>query len=176
MRSSCVQLISSFFSSKTSLTQNILSNNSPLPFICLTSFGIHISNMSKSYILQNKAIKLICDGKKSDHETRYYSKLNILKLQNLCKYEVAKIVFRFSQDNFPPTLQCLFSKTSEIFFRNTRSSTNIYNLYILRYMTTRLQKSIKYQGVKIWNKVSPNLKNKSNKNFKRCYKKFLTNS
>ena len=77
---------------------------------------------SKLRILQNKAIKLICDGKKSDHVTPYYSKLNILKLQHLCKHEVVKYGFRFSRDNRPPTLQHLFSKTSEISFRNTRSS------------------------------------------------------
>ena len=64
------------------------------------------------------------------------------------KHEVAKIVFRFSRDNLPPKLQHLFSKTSEISFRNTTSSTNIYNLRIPRYTTTRLQKSVKYQGEK----------------------------
>ena len=131
--------------------------------------------MSKLCILQNKAIRLTCDSKKSDRVTPYNSKLNILKLQDLYKHEVAKIVFRFSRDNLLPTLQHLFSKTSEISFRNTRSSTNVYNLYIPRYTTTRLQKSIKYQGVKVWNKISPNLK-KSNKNFNRCYKKFLIDS
>ena len=124
--------------------------------------------MSKLCVLQNKAIKLICDGKKSDHVTSYYSKLNILKLQDLYKHEVAKIVFQFSRDNLPLTLQHLFSKTSEILFRNTRSSTNIYNLqqctlisstniYNLQ-QSTRLQKSIKYKGVKIQNKISLNLK------------------
>ena len=109
-----------------------------------------------------KAIKLICDGKKSDHITSYYSKLNVLNLQNLYKHEITKIAFWFSRDNLPPTLQHLFSKTSEIIsFRNTKSSTNIYNLYIPRYTTSRIQKSIKYQRVKIWNKVLPNLKNRS---------------
>ena len=40
--------------------------------------------MSKLCILPNKAItgKLICDGSKSDHVTPYYSKLDMLKLQD----------------------------------------------------------------------------------------------
>ena len=38
--------------------------------------------MSKLCILENKVIKLIFDGKKSDHVRPYYSKLNILKLQD----------------------------------------------------------------------------------------------
>ena len=36
--------------------------------------------MSKLCFLQNKAINLISDGKKSDHVTPHQSKLNILKL------------------------------------------------------------------------------------------------
>ena len=72
--------------------------------------------MSKLCILKIKAIKMICDGKKSDHVTPYYSKLNILKLQELYKHEVVKIVFRFSQDNILPTPQHLILKTSKISF------------------------------------------------------------
>ena len=132
--------------------------------------------MSKLCILQNKAIKVICDCKKLDHVTFYNCELNILKLQDLYKHEVVKIAFRFSRYNLPPALQHRFSKTSEISFRNTRSSTKIYKLYTPRYTTTQLQKSVKYQGVKNWNKTSTNLKNKTNKNFNRCYKKFLINS
>ena len=90
--------------------------------------------------LQNKALKLVCDGKKSDHVTPYYSTLNISKLQDLYKHEVVKTVFRFSRDNLTPTLQHLFSKTSEISFRNTRYPANIFNLYIPRYTTIRFQK------------------------------------
>ena len=49
--------------------------------------------MSKICILQNKATTFIGNGKRSDHVTPYYSKLNILKLRDLYKHEVAKIVF-----------------------------------------------------------------------------------
>ena len=36
----------------------------------------YLTYMSKLCILQNKANKLICDGKKLDHVTPYYYKLN----------------------------------------------------------------------------------------------------
>ena len=85
---------------------------------------------SKLCTLQNKTITLICYDKKSDHVTPYLSKLNTLKLQGLYKHEVAKIVFGFSRDNFPPSFQHLFSKTSETSFCYLRSSTIIYELYI----------------------------------------------
>ena len=98
--------------------------------------------MSKLCILQNKTIKVIIHGKKSDHVTPYHSKLNTLKRQDLYEHEVVKIVFRFSRDNLPPKVQHLFSKASKISFRNPRSSTDIYNLYIPQYTNTWLQKSI----------------------------------
>ena len=129
--------------------------------------------MSKLCILQNKAIKLICDGKKSDHIISYHSKLNISKPQDLYKHEVSKIVFRFTRDNLPPTLQHLFFKTSKISIRNTRSSTNIYNLYVFQYTTTRFLKRIKYQGLKIWNQISPKLKKQIKQKFQPLLHKFL---
>ena len=59
---------------------------------------------------QNKAIKLVFDGKNLAHVTPYYSKLNILKLQDKCKDEVAKIVFQFSRDNLLPHFKTYFLK------------------------------------------------------------------
>ena len=59
-------------------------------------------------VLCSKAIKLICDGKKSDHVTPYYSKLNILEFQDLYENEVVKIAFRFSRNNLLASLQHLF--------------------------------------------------------------------
>ena len=96
--------------------------------------------MSKLRTLQNKAIKFICTGKKSDHVIHYYFKLNDIKTSRFIQHKAAKIVFRFSRDNLSLTLQHLFSKTSEISSCNTRSSTNIYNLCIPQYTTTRLPK------------------------------------
>ena len=55
----------------------------------------HIQPICPNYAptVQRKAVKLISDGKKSDHVTPYYSILNILKLQDLYMHEIAKIVF-----------------------------------------------------------------------------------
>ena len=53
--------------------------------------------MFKLLTLQNETIELICDRKKSDHVTPYYSKVNILKLQESYKYEVPNLLFGFYQ-------------------------------------------------------------------------------
>ena len=80
--SCCIRImykLKPFFSKSALLKIRTLYNNPPLFSICLTSLGIYIVHtqtyMSKLCTLQNKAIKLICDGKKSDHVTPYYSKL-----------------------------------------------------------------------------------------------------
>ena len=42
-----------------------------------------------------------------------------------------------------------------------------------RYKTSRMQKCIKYQGVKIWNDIPSEIQNSNSKNFKRKMKKHL---
>ena len=115
----------------------------------------HIQLLCPNYVpYKTKLLNLSVMAKKSDHVTPYYSKLNTLRLQDLHKHKVAKMVFWFSRHNLTPSIQHLFSKTSKISSFNTRSSTNIYILNIPQYTTTRLRKSIKYQGIKIWNKIA----------------------
>ena len=45
----------------------------------------------------------------------------------------------------------MFTETHKITNRSTRSSKNLNNLYIPKYRTNKLQSSLKYEGVKIWN-------------------------
>ena len=53
----------------------------------------HKSYLSKLQTLQNKAVKIIGGGKYMDHATPFYSKLKILKIPELYKHEVAKLIF-----------------------------------------------------------------------------------
>ena len=63
---------------------------------------------------------------------------------------------------------------SNIFLRITTTiQINKNNLYTPRYHTARLQKSIKYQGVKIWNKIPSEIQNASTKFFKKKFKNHL---
>ena len=91
--------------------------------------------------------------------TPYYSKLNILKLPDLNKLETAKFVIDLCTIPFLNLFQDFFVKVSEISGRTTRSSDNRHSLYIPRYNTNRLQRSIKYQVVKIWNSTPLKIQN-----------------
>ena len=135
----------------------------------------HKSYLSKLQALQNKAVKIIVGGKYMDHATPFYSRLKILKIP---KHEVAKLVFYHYHHRLPPLLSNLYIKTNQVSQKCTRSSSTANNptLYIPLYKTTRLQKSIRYQSVKIWNKILTSIKTKQSfKSFKVSYKNYLLN-
>ena len=118
------------------------------------------SNQSKLCTYQNKAVKIIGGGKFKDHATPYYHQLNILKLPDLYKHECAKLVYHFFHNTLPVPLANLFTKTGDISSRMTKS-THKYKqtLYLPLYPTTKLQNTLKYQGVKFWNIIPSQIKN-----------------
>ena len=138
-----------------------------------STYPTYLKNLS---VIQNKAVRLLKGGAYRDHITPFYSALKTVKLSDIFKHEVAKTVFRHLRNNLPPLISHLFTKTSEISSRNTRLSNDpSTTLYIPRYHTARLQRCIKYQGVKIWNNIPTEIKNKSFNYFKRHYKNYLLN-
>ena len=118
------------------------------------------SNQSKLCTYQNKVVKIIGGGKFKDHATPYYHQLNILKLPDLYKHECAKLVYHFFHNTLPVPLANLFTKTGDISSRMTKS-THKYKqtLYLPLYPTTKLQNTLKYQGVKFWNIIPSQIKN-----------------
>ena len=83
------------------------------------------------------------------------------------------------------TSPAFFNQFNRIFFRNilaellqfislrSRSNTSGLTYYIPQYKTTRLQRSLKYTGVKIWNKIPNWIKTKSYSQFLKHLKLYL---
>ena len=117
--------------------------------------------------IQNQAVKLIGGGNYIDRATPYYSKLNVLKLSDLYQLKTAKFVYRFMHNTLvitititiPQSFSDFYVKVRDISGRTTRSLGNRYSLYISRCNTNRLQRSIKYQGVKIQNSIPLKIQN-----------------
>ena len=63
--------------------------------------------MSKLESLQNKAVKIIGGGTTRESPTPLYGQLKILKLSDLYKFEIAKLVHDFLHDKLPSS--CIFS-------------------------------------------------------------------
>ena len=133
------------------------------------------SYLTKLSTLQNKAIKLSCGGSYRDHATPYFKELGILKLPDLCDLETAKFVHLHFLKKLPPQLSNMFVKTSKISTRLTRSTSpsNNLSLYIPRFQTARLQRSIKYKGVKVWNAIPSNIQTETPRLFKSKLKKHI---
>ena len=130
------------------------------------------SYQSKLQILQNKAIRIISNCNRRTLITPFYHKLGILKIPELYKFEIAKLMHQHSKQNLPPAISNLFKPLSNIHNRITRS-VSLNHIYVEKFSTLRCQRSIKYQGAKIWNAIPLELRDQSYKNFKLNYKKIL---
>ena len=135
------------------------------------AFDKHLKRLATP---QNKAVKLISGAQWRDHVTPSYLKLQILKLNDLYLYEVAKLTHMHTHKKLPTNLSTFFAPVKAIHTRSTRLASSKLNLYLPRYKSQKLQKSFKYQGVKIWNSVPQDLKQLPFNRFKTKYKKHLT--
>jgi len=81
-------------------------------------------------------------------------------------------MFNYKSKNLTLPLSNIFLTSSDIHHYNTRSTTH-GNYYIPRFNSTRTLKSLKFQGVKIWNDIPQHLKSLSFFNFKKQYKSHL---
>ena len=130
-------------------------------------------NLKRLISLQNKAIKIIAQGKRWDHITPLYHKLQISKLKDLYTHEIAKMMHKYSCKNLPQRLNSHFTPVSAIHSRSTRLSSSNLNLYLPIHKTQRLQKNLKFMGPKIWNAIPHELKVLPFNKLKINYKKYL---
>jgi len=84
-------------------------------------------------------------------------------------------MFKFKIKQLPSNFINYFSQLKIMHTKNTRSLQS-NNYFLPRYKAFKLQRSIKYQGVKLWNNIENKLKIlNSIKSFKNKYKTFLLN-
>ena len=130
------------------------------------------SYINKLQVLQNKAIRIITNSHWQSPITPQYRKLKVLKIADLYTYEIAKLMHQHSKNMLPTCFSNFFCPLSEVHERQTRS-TSKNNLCLPKFSTSRCQRSLRYQGVKIWNSLKPNLRNQSVKRFKVSMKNLL---
>ena len=111
----------------------------------------------KLQLLQNKAIRVICNSNRFSSVTPLYFESGTLKINELFKFEIGKLMHQHSHNLLPPGISSLFTDLSTIHSRQTRSQTQ-KSLYLPKFSTQRCQRSIKFQGTKIWNSFSPESK------------------
>ena len=126
--------------------------------------------LAKLQRLQNKAIRIISDCNYRSPITPHFYKLDILKIADQYTFEAGKMMYQHSKQAFPPCISSFFSPIFSIHSRRTRSKKK---LYIPKFSFSRWQKSIKYQGAKIWNSVPINIRDQNFNKFKINFKNSL---
>ena len=118
------------------------------------------------------AIRIIFNCNYGSPITPHFYKLGISKIADQYTFEVGKIMYQHSKQALPPCISSFFSHISSIHSHRTRSSAK-KNLYIPKFYFSRCQKSIKYQGAKIWNSVPTNSRDQNFNKFKSNFKNSL---
>ena len=131
------------------------------------SFGSYLKKLQS---LQNKAIRIISNSSRRSSITKQYHNVGVLKIIDLYTYEVAKLMHQHTMQKLPHCFTSFFTNISHIHAKNTRSNSK-NNFYFLKYSTTRCQKSIRFHGPKIWNSLSPEIRNQPYFKFKNNLKK-----
>jgi len=137
-------------------------------------FGVLLLKSIYTRLNLNNIIRTITWNKKFFHISQLYAKLNLLKLKNIYKFELAKFMHKIYNDKLIGVLQKLFCKTEKIHSHMTRKLTTS-NYFLPRVNKSVGQNIIAYQGVKLWNGFSEEIKSKNFRNFKKLYKENLIN-
>ena len=138
----------------------------------LPLWGCTFGSYLKKLRSLQKAIRIISNTSRRSSITKQYHNLGILKIIDLYTYEVAKLMHQHTMQKLPHCFTSFFTKISDIHTKNTKSNSKT-NFYLPKYSTTRCQKSIRFQGPKIWNSLSPEIRNQLYFKFKNNLKKHL---
>ena len=87
-----------------------------------------------------------------------------------------KLVHDYMNRKIPLSFSGYFNKLCDVSNCSTRTPENPYNLYKPLYCNYRMKRSIKYQGVKIWNFLPQTIQKLPKTSFKIKLKLFLLQS
>jgi len=90
------------------------------------------------------------------HTSSLFKKLDILKVTDICCFQTALFMFKFSQSQLPSKFNDYFTRVTSVHYYTTRSSTSAFMLPFC--LTTIRQKCIRYQGPSVWNSLPSNIK------------------
>jgi len=128
---------------------------------------------NKLQTAQNKIIRYILDFDCRTHlTTSHFRKVNFLDVESRVKYLTLNMMHNIYHGKSPQYL-CNFNKVEEVHQHNTRKS---FKSYVLPHVNSQGLTSFMYNGAKLWNSLTNNLKSiESKSSFKSNCKLFLFN-
>ena len=126
---------------------------------CINTLGSASScNLKPLKILQKHIIRLIAGSDYRAPSSPLFSQLQILQLENIYIFEVAKHMYKFSTNQRSGLELINYCPISKIHSYETRKSVQD-NYYIIRTNTKFAQRSLSVRGPLIWYNVPNKLKN-----------------
>ena len=95
--------------------------------------------LKKLQRLQNKALRIISNYNPKTSAIPLFYQYKILKIQDLYYFEIAKIIYQYSNKHLPICFTSFFTQTSSIHNRSTRFNIQ-NNLYLPHFLSSRCQR------------------------------------
>ena len=143
----------------------------------ITSYGSATATCLKPLeVLQNNILRIINFSDYRSSAQPLYKKFNILKLCDVYKVELAKLMHKCKFYQLPERLMQLYQKTDKKHSHNTRQANSSgYHIPIAR--TEFEKKAIHYRGCVLWNSIPNTVKDtESIQTLKYKYSKYLKQS
>ena len=134
----------------------------------------HETLLDKVLLLQKKIIRIICNSPFLSHTDPLFFENKILKVKDLYLFQLGQFMYNYNKNMLPSVFQEMFFKNSSVHNYPTRHSEE-FHLPLLR--TLLAQNTFIYEGPKLWNSLSTEIKNAPSINiFKKKFKLFLLQS
>lgn len=134
----------------------------------------HSTYLRRLEILQKKAIRTVSKSNYNAHTEPLFKKLQILKLKDICTFQLSKIMYSFINISLPDPLMTMFTVNRHIHSHETRC---LHQPHIQYRKTAFLSKTFIYLAPEIWYKLPETIRQlRSQHSFNRSVKIFLTNS
>ena len=135
--------------------------------------GSNIS-LTMLFIKQKKAIRIILHSKWNAHTALIFTRLRILTLYDINKFQSCCFVYKSLNRLLPPSFCDIFDINYDIHDHNTRHKSDIHAIAHRIHARTMY---IKVYGAKLWNSLHQFLKNSNSyRQFKNYYKIYILNN
>ena len=113
------------------------------------------SHLNKLFIVQKQVVRIISNAPFNYHTNELFCNSKILKLNDLIDMSVAIFMFNYKMNILPEIFKNIFTTNASHHTYLTRKNKN-YRSFLAR--TTTSQHSLRFNGPKIWNNISEDLK------------------
>ena len=123
------------------------------PYItyCIHAWGNAFPTHIKPIVLlQKKAVRIINGVPPRSPTEILFKESDILKIDEIFKYSMGIFMFKFYHHKLPALFTMMFKNITDVHKHRTRSTSN---LFMPTCTTTRMQKSLRYCGPKMWNYI-----------------------